>query len=114
MSQQDLAAGTSAAEPVAKKAAPPWLWDLLLLGALWGASFLFMRIGAREFVTESTPVVPCARQGLMALHWLPHAQDQAVIAHFAPLYGHATIAASIGLSDIAISPNTATPRRRNP
>ena len=26
-----------------------WLVDLLLLGALWGASFLFMRIGAAEF-----------------------------------------------------------------
>ncbi|MDM0043873.1 DMT family transporter [Variovorax dokdonensis] len=26
-----------------------WLVDLLLLGALWGSSFLFMRIGAAEF-----------------------------------------------------------------
>ncbi|MET4577398.1 DMT family transporter [Ottowia thiooxydans] len=26
-----------------------WLVDLVLLGALWGASFLFMRIGAAEF-----------------------------------------------------------------
>ena len=26
-----------------------WLLDLVLLGALWGASFLFMRIGAAEF-----------------------------------------------------------------
>ena len=26
-----------------------WLIDLVLLGALWGASFLFMRVGAAEF-----------------------------------------------------------------
>ncbi|HEY0201670.1 MAG TPA: EamA family transporter, partial [Burkholderiaceae bacterium] len=26
-----------------------WVTDLVLLGALWGASFLFMRIGAAEF-----------------------------------------------------------------
>ena len=42
----------AAAEPkVAAQAAkaPGWLFDLVLLGALWGASFLFMRIGAAEF-----------------------------------------------------------------
>jgi len=31
------------------KASNAWLLDLVLLGALWGASFLFMRIGAAEF-----------------------------------------------------------------
>lgn len=31
------------------KASNAWLIDLLLLGALWGASFLFMRVGAAEF-----------------------------------------------------------------
>lgn len=31
------------------KASNAWLIDLVLLGALWGASFLFMRIGAAEF-----------------------------------------------------------------
>ncbi len=32
-----------------KPAPRSWLVDLVLLGALWGASFLFMRIGAAEF-----------------------------------------------------------------
>jgi drug/metabolite transporter (DMT)-like permease len=37
----------SAAEPVAS----PWLTpvELIVLGAIWGASFLFMRVAAREF-----------------------------------------------------------------
>ncbi len=34
---------------VAARAPRGWLVDLVLLGALWGASFLFMRIGAAEF-----------------------------------------------------------------
>jgi drug/metabolite transporter (DMT)-like permease len=33
----------------ARPAGKAWLVDLLLLGMLWGASFLFMRIGAAEF-----------------------------------------------------------------
>ncbi|AMM23496.1 DMT family transporter [Variovorax sp. PAMC 28711] len=33
----------------AARAPRSWLVDLVLLGALWGASFLFMRIGAAEF-----------------------------------------------------------------
>ena len=28
---------------------PSWLGEFLLLSALWGASFLFMRLGAAEF-----------------------------------------------------------------
>ncbi|MEJ8825544.1 DMT family transporter [Variovorax humicola] len=60
-----------------------WLVDLLLLAALWGASFLFMRIGAAEFGALPTAAVrvtiatlfllPClflARQGpALAQHW---------------------------------------------
>lgn len=37
-----------------------WLVDLLLLGALWGASFLFMRIGAAEFGALPTAAVRVA------------------------------------------------------
>jgi drug/metabolite transporter (DMT)-like permease len=40
------AASPSNANPPAR---PGWLLDLVLLGALWGSSFLFMRIGAAEF-----------------------------------------------------------------
>ncbi len=32
-----------------KKATPPWLVDFLLLAAIWGSSFLFMRLGTVEF-----------------------------------------------------------------
>ena len=27
----------------------PWLQDFVLLAAIWGSSFLFMRMGAKEF-----------------------------------------------------------------
>src|SRR5215469_3538352 len=37
-----------------------WLVDLLLLAALWGASFLFMRIGAAEFGALPTAAVRVA------------------------------------------------------
>ena len=39
------AAPAAPARPASKR----WLVDLVLLGMLWGASFLFMRIGAPEF-----------------------------------------------------------------
>jgi drug/metabolite transporter (DMT)-like permease len=57
-------------DAVAVKAPPPpskaqaasrrWLVDLLLLAALWGASFLFMRIGAAEFGALPTAAVRVA------------------------------------------------------
>lgn len=45
-----------------------WLIDLVLLGALWGASFLFMRIGAAEFGALPTAAV---RVAIAALFLLP-------------------------------------------
>lgn len=71
---------------IADKPAPAsrrWLVDLVLLGALWGASFLFMRIGAAEFGALPTAAVrvaiatlfllPClalSKQGpALAQHW---------------------------------------------
>ena len=53
---------------VAPPAARAWLIDLLLLAALWGASFLFMRIGAAEFGALPTAAV---RVGIAALFLLP-------------------------------------------
>lgn len=46
----------------------PWLLDLVLLGALWGGSFLFMRIAAPEF-----GALPAAalRVGIAAAFLLP-------------------------------------------
>jgi drug/metabolite transporter (DMT)-like permease len=40
---------TTSADLGAGRAAPGWAADFMLLGALWGASFLFMRIAAVEF-----------------------------------------------------------------
>ena len=40
---------TAIAPAAPASASAAWLVDLVLLGALWGASFLFMRIGAAEF-----------------------------------------------------------------
>ncbi len=63
-----------AADPLVPAAAPaaeapkPWLLDLLLLGALWGASFLFMRVGAREFGALPTAAL---RVGVATLTLLP-------------------------------------------
>ncbi len=53
---------------VARRAPRSWLIDLLLLGGLWGASFLFMRIGAAEF-----GALPAAamRVGIATLFLLP-------------------------------------------
>lgn len=43
------AASTSAGSLVGAAAQPPWLLDFFLLGAIWGSSFLFMRISTVEF-----------------------------------------------------------------
>ena len=54
----------------AKATAPtkPWLLDFVLLAAIWGASFMFMRIGARELGALPTAGV---RVGIAALFLLP-------------------------------------------
>jgi drug/metabolite transporter (DMT)-like permease len=59
---------TPGASPTTTATQKPWLLDLILLGALWGASFLFMRIAAPEF-----GALPAAalRVGVGALFLLP-------------------------------------------
>lgn len=49
MSGAGKAAATQAAGAPADAAGRGWVVDLVLLAALWGASFLFMRVGAAEF-----------------------------------------------------------------
>ena len=54
---------TTAAAPLPTAARPAnrrWLVDLVLLGMLWGASFLFMRVGAAEFGALPTAAVRVA------------------------------------------------------
>ncbi len=48
------------ASPVAVRAARSWVIDFVLLAAIWGASFLFMRIGAVEFGAIPTAAVRVA------------------------------------------------------
>lgn len=60
---------SSSPSPAPAALAPKaWLIDLVLLGALWGASFLFMRIGAAEFGALPTAAV---RVAIAALFLLP-------------------------------------------
>jgi len=65
-----------------------WLVDLILLGALWGASFLFMRIGASEFGALPTAAV---RVAIAALFLLPlllwRGQGRALLQHWKPILG---------------------------
>ena len=65
-----------------------WIVDLVLLGALWGASFLFMRIAAPEF-----GAVPAAsmRVGIAMLFLVPlmllRDQGPALRRHWRPMLG---------------------------
>ena len=71
MSEAECAtAGAPLAETpaAAQRARRAWLVDLLLLASLWGASFLFMRIGAAEFGALPTAAV---RVAIAALFLLP-------------------------------------------
>lgn len=54
--------------PSQSQHAKPWLLDFVLLAALWGASFMFMRIGALEFGAVPTAGV---RVAIAALFLLP-------------------------------------------
>jgi drug/metabolite transporter (DMT)-like permease len=66
MSEGECTVGTASAAtpavavPKPHPAARRWLIDLLLLAMLWGASFLFMRIGAAEFGALPTAAVRVA------------------------------------------------------
>jgi drug/metabolite transporter (DMT)-like permease len=65
-----------------------WLVDLVLLGALWGASFLFMRIGAAELGALPTAAV---RVGIATLFLLPclliAGQGAALVQHWKAALG---------------------------
>ena len=74
-------------QPLAR-ASRRWLLDLLLLGALWGASFLFMRVGAAEFGALPTAAV---RVAIATLFLLPIAlwrgQGPALVQHWKATLG---------------------------
>ncbi|WP_040436932.1 EamA family transporter, partial [Melaminivora alkalimesophila] len=58
----------TAATPPASLGLPGWLGEFVLLASLWGASFLFMRLGAVEFGPLPTAGL---RVALAALFLLP-------------------------------------------
>jgi len=72
----------------AARAQRAWVLDLLLLAALWGASFLFMRIGAAEFGALPTAAV---RVAIAALFLVPlmvlHGQTGALARHWKAALG---------------------------
>lgn len=63
---------STAASPARATAARPWAIDFVLLAAIWGASFLFMRLGALEFGPVPTAAVRVAIGALflLPLMWL--------------------------------------------
>lgn len=79
-------ATTVAPAPVA--ASRRWIVDLVLLGALWGASFLFMRIAAPEFGAVPTAAM---RVGIATLFLVPlmllRDQGPALRRHWKPMLG---------------------------
>ena len=93
----------------------PWLLEFLLLAALWGASFLFMRLGAAEFGPLPTAGI---RVGIAALFLLPlllaRRQGSTLLLHWRKIlflgllnsglpfacYAYALLAISTGLSSL--------------
>ncbi|KQR55579.1 DMT family transporter [Acidovorax sp. Leaf160] len=77
---------TAAAHAPATAAAPRWLGEFVLLAALWGASFLFMRLGAAEFGPLPTAGLRVALATLFL--WpllLRHGQWPALRRHWRPV-----------------------------
>jgi drug/metabolite transporter (DMT)-like permease len=72
------------------------LAELLLLGALWGASFLFMRLGAVDFGPLALVFVRVAGAALLLLPWL------ALQGHLGALRRHWRPIAVVGLLNSAL------------
>ena len=96
-------------------ASPSWIKDFLLLAAIWGSSFLFMRMGALEFGALPTAAVRVAIASAFLwplLHW--RGQSPALKQHWRPVfavgllnsgipfacYSYALLYISTGLSSI--------------
>ncbi len=89
MSEGECIAAVTAEPPAAAAARPRRWWiDLVLLAALWGASFLFMRIGAAEFGALPTAAV---RVVIAMMFLLPialwHGHGPALARHWKPALG---------------------------
>lgn len=78
------------------RTAPPWLLDFTLLAAIWGASFLFMRLGAVEMGALPTAG---ARVGIAAAFLLPILLAK---GQMAALRKHWRLTFLVGLTNSAI------------
>jgi drug/metabolite transporter (DMT)-like permease len=78
----------AAAAPVAP-AANAWVTpaELLLLGAVWGSSFLFMRIAAKDFGAFALVEVRLALGALILLPFLLRVKDKLTASHWLRLLG---------------------------
>ena len=87
---------TAAATGPAAPAGRAWLVDFVLLGALWGASFLFMRIATVEFGAIPTAAMRTviATAALLPLLWLRGLAP--------PLRRHWKVACTLGIVNSAI------------
>lgn len=68
MNTRSSALGAPAASAATSASPKSWVTDFVLLAAIWGSSFLFMRMGAIEFGTFATAAV---RVAVAALFLLP-------------------------------------------
>src|SRR6201991_2032832 len=91
------AEATAAAQPIA---AARWLTpvELTLLGAIWGASFLFMRVSAREFGALPLVEVRLLLGALILLPLLWRGRAQLTRAHLLPLVFISAINSAIPFS----------------
>lgn len=80
----------------AQSLAKPWLIDFVLLAAIWGASFMFMRAGARELGAFATAGV---RVGIASLFLLP---ILLLRGHGAALRQHWKLTFAVGILNSAI------------
>lgn len=80
----------------ASAAKPTWLVDFILVAAIWGSSFLFMRLAVIEFGTLPTATL---RAGIGALALLPllflHRQTRQALRAWKPLLVAGTLNAAL-------------------
>lgn len=89
MSSSDSSVRPSAATTPIAPATNAWLTpaELLLLGAVWGSSFLFMRIAAKDFGAFALVEVRLALGALILLPFLLRVRDQIKPSHWLRFLG---------------------------
>ncbi|MBT0569800.1 DMT family transporter [Curvibacter sp. CHRR-16] len=87
---------TTATATTSATTTPPWVLDFVLLAAIWGSSFLFMRMGAKEFGALPTAGL---RVGIAALFLLPILAYQGQLAG---LRQHWKLLFAVGLLNSAL------------